>query len=406
MKLLNFEGYIDDVILERGKNYFQHGHVEKISQASQNQFSVEVEGTESYTVEIFFNETGEIVNTFCDCPYDLGPYCKHQIAAFFALRNELDGRMKLPTAEKKPDIITIVSNLQKEELIDLILSFSKEYPEIEKKLLFKYSPAKDEISSSKKLIREYINKAKRNRFIEWRDVGNALKGAEMTLEKSREKIEMGDTKTAVLLCLTVLSIVVDMLQYCDDSNGYVGEVINESLAIIDDAVFTNLSELTDSQKSEIFDAIMKEALHKRYDGWEEWSRELLRTCIYFSRNKIIRNKIEKQLNKMLESTRGDSWSSKYEVENIKILQLELMERNGEEEKARQFILDNIKYSSFREKEINRLMEKEKYVEAIQLCEQGEKTDKEYRGLIHKWKKYRFQAYEGLGDIPKQRDMAL
>jgi hypothetical protein len=360
MKLQKFEGDIDDVILERGRKYFQQGHVEKIKEVDRNHYRVQVVGSENYAVEIILDDTEEIDKTYCDCPYDLGEYCKHQVAAFFALREKFSGEKNLPVAVEESSIVQIISNLQRNELIQIILTISEENPDIEKRLLFKYAPAKDEISSSKKLIREYINKAKRNRFIEWRDVGYALKGAEMTLEKAREKIEGSDTKITVLLCITVLSIVVDMLQYCDDSNGYVGDAINESLAIIDDAVFTNLNKLTDSQKNEIFDAIMKEALHKRYDGWEEWNRELLRTCIYFSENATIRKKIEKQFNKMLDSIGGDSWSSNHDKENIKLLQLEVMERNDEEEKARQFILDNIKYSSFREKEINRLIEKEKY----------------------------------------------
>jgi hypothetical protein len=349
MKLLNFEGFIDDVILERGKNYFQHGQVEKISQRGQNQYIVEVEGSENYTVEISLNETEEIVNTYCDCPYDLGPYCKHQVAAFYALRDHLDGKKSVPTAEKKADITTIISNLQKEELIHIILTFSEEYPEIEKKLLFKYSPAKDEIASSKKLIKEYINKAKKNRFIEWRDVHPALRGAEMTLEKAQEKIETGDTKTAILLCITVLSIVVDMLQYCDDSNGYVGDTINESLGLIDEAVSNALDRLNDNQQKELFDIIMKEALHKRYDGWDEWSRNLLGTCIHFCSNKAIRNKLEKQFDKLLESVSDTSWSAKHEIESVKELQLELIERFDSDKKAQQFIYDNIQYSSFREK---------------------------------------------------------
>jgi hypothetical protein len=52
------------------------------------------------------------------------------------------------------------------------------------------------------------------------------------------------------------------------------------------------------------------------------------------------------------------------------------------------------------------MVKEEYAAVIELCGQGEKVDVEYQGLVHKWKKYRFQAYEGLGDIPKLREMAL
>ncbi|MBT2697470.1 hypothetical protein J7E79_08595 [Bacillus sp. ISL-40] len=55
----------------------------------------------------------------------------------------------------------------------IILDLSDDFPEIEKQLLFKYTPHKDEISSAKKLITESINRAKRKGFIDWRHVAPA-----------------------------------------------------------------------------------------------------------------------------------------------------------------------------------------------------------------------------------------
>ncbi|MDF2787273.1 MAG: hypothetical protein K0S80_371 [Neobacillus sp.] len=107
-------------------------------------------------------------------------------------------------------------------------------------MLFKFANTEDEISASKKLIREYINNAKRNGFIDWRHVDSALQGAEMTLKKAQEKIELGDSETAVLLALEVLSPVVKMIQYCDDSNGGVSFIMNRAISSIEQAVTTDL----------------------------------------------------------------------------------------------------------------------------------------------------------------------
>src|SRR3954453_12332627 len=158
MHLPNFEEYFDDVILQRGQNYFDHGHVAKIEEVEKNHYVVEIVGSEYYTVEIFFNEADEMVDTFCDCPYDWGDFCKHQAAALFALRKERNmeaskTNSKQPsTNRKKVDLKTIVSNLEKEELVKIILHISNEYKGIEKQLLFKYAPTEDEISTSKKMI--------------------------------------------------------------------------------------------------------------------------------------------------------------------------------------------------------------------------------------------------------------
>ena len=63
---------------------------------------------------------GEILNTYCDCPYDWSDYCKHQAAALFALRSKKNNNASRPKQEKtnirqekKSDLKSIVSNLQK-----------------------------------------------------------------------------------------------------------------------------------------------------------------------------------------------------------------------------------------------------------------------------------------------------
>ncbi|WP_141430446.1 SWIM zinc finger domain-containing protein [Bacillus sp. 03113] len=412
MKLFEFEEQIDDVILQRGRDYFNNGNVEEIKEIDNNRYIVEVAGSEIYTVSIKLNENEVILETDCDCPYDWGEFCKHQAAAFFALKDEKEGnskksrKKKTTKPEKKVNLKTIVSSLSKDDLINIILESSYEYPEIEKKLLFKYAPAKDEISVSKKLIREYINRSKRHGFIEWRYVSDAVQGAEITLEKAQAKIEDGETESAVLLCIAVLSIVVDMLQYCDDSSGIVGDIINTSLEMIDEAVSEGIDQLNQQQEKTLFTAILKEAQNSRYEGWTDWSISLLKACVYFAGNADLRLTLETLFNRMIEKAGNDAWNSKYIKENVKLLQLELLEQFDGDEKVKQFINENVYYSPIREIAINRLLKKEDYHEVIRLCKEGEEVDKEYRGLVSRWKKYRFQAYEMMGAISEQKALAL
>jgi hypothetical protein len=411
MDFINFEDYIDNVILKRGKDYFTHGHVERITEVNHNHFVIEVSGSENYIVEIFIDDSGEIVDASCDCPYDWGDYCKHQVAAFYALNEQSVEIISKPSKKKaslknKIDLEQIVSNLSKEELIQIVLNISKEHQEIEKKLLFKYAPTEDEITSSKKLIREYINKYKRRGFIEWNDVYDALNGAHMTLDKARQKIEINDIESAVYLGLSVLSIVVDMLQYCDDSSGYVGNVIDDSLSFIDEALLNGMARLNEREQKKLYDSIVKEALHKRYEGWTDWRNSLLESCIYFCGNAGLRKKLENQLNIMVASISDRSWDAEYERNNLDLLLLKIIEHYDEEEVSQRFIYERIQYSPFREKAILRLLDKGDYKEVVSLCKEGEELDKKYPGLVSKWKKYQLQAYEELGDIEKQRELML
>ena len=86
MDLNNFESYIDPKILERGYEYFENDYVTSVEESKENVFVAKVEGTHQYTVEVEFDLNWNIMDTMCDCPYDLGEYCKHQVAVFLALR--------------------------------------------------------------------------------------------------------------------------------------------------------------------------------------------------------------------------------------------------------------------------------------------------------------------------------
>ncbi|GAA0338415.1 hypothetical protein GCM10008967_30860 [Bacillus carboniphilus] len=87
MKIMTFEEHIDDLKLKRGKDYYLNDHIKSIEEISKNSYIVEVVGTDTYLVQIFTNDKKEILSTTCDCNYDRGEFCKHQIAAFFALKD-------------------------------------------------------------------------------------------------------------------------------------------------------------------------------------------------------------------------------------------------------------------------------------------------------------------------------
>jgi hypothetical protein len=310
--------------------------------------------------------------------------------------------VKLVNFEQSLKDVLEVQN--KEELVRVILEISDDYPDIEKRLLFKFTNNEDEITASKKLIREYINNAKRNGFIDWRHVDSALQGAEMTLKKAHEKIDLGDSETAVLLAIEVLSPVVKMIQYCDDSNGGVSFIMNRAISTIEQAVSTALENLDEKEQKKLFEVILKEALKKQYDGWSDWRYGLLNVCAIFSHKKDLRNKLEKQLD-TLEQKAGTSWSEEYEKQQVRLLQFEIIEKCDGPSAAEKFIYKNIKISDFREKAITRALENSDYEKVLELSISGEEVDKSYRGLVHKWKEYRYQAFEGLGDLENQRELA-
>lgn len=75
-------------ILERGAEYHQDGYVTKFD-VTEHEIDAEVEGTETYHVNIVLD--GEhVVHMTCDCPHaESGNNCKHMAAVLFRFEEHL-----------------------------------------------------------------------------------------------------------------------------------------------------------------------------------------------------------------------------------------------------------------------------------------------------------------------------
>ena len=172
MNLDNFEHYLDAAILERGKDYFEKGQVTSLVEEETGDWFAIVEGTDVYEVEIQLSEKGEMEESFCDCPYDWGPYCKHQVAVFYKLRSvKKSGDLKAGSKKfLRKSFNAVLSDLSKEELINIIIETAREYPDVKRHIQFKYAETENEVESCRKLVLEYINRAKHRGFVDWKHV--------------------------------------------------------------------------------------------------------------------------------------------------------------------------------------------------------------------------------------------
>ncbi|OUB00321.1 SWIM zinc finger family protein [Bacillus thuringiensis] len=222
-----------------------------------------------------------ITHTTCNCPYEHGIHCKHQVAAFYAVR---ESKTKTDSYIQPYNLRQVLLQKSHEELVTIICEMVNTYPEMETKLLFQHAPAQDDVNSCSQIINEYIHAVQDRGFIEYKDVSYAVQGAELVLEKVEQTATDGDTVKAVRMCLIVLSMMIDMLQGCDDSDGIVGGIIDESIASIDHIASTSIDKMSEATQQQIFQMLVQEASHERHDGWNEWEFPLLNICIYFCMN--------------------------------------------------------------------------------------------------------------------------
>ncbi|WP_316570839.1 hypothetical protein [Neobacillus sp. YIM B06451] len=410
MDINNFEEYFDPVILERGKDYYYENKVDHIIQDINGEYKAVITGSDVYSVTARLNSEREIDELTCDCPYDWTDHCKHKAAILYKIRDliENNGIIKQQEnpngANTQKSLQVILSTVDKDELIRIICDLSDQYPEIEKAIQFRYSVDENEVSQCKTLVTECINKEKYKGFISWSKVGPAVKGAELALERAVQRLEGGFYNQAIDISLVVMPPIVKMIDFSDDS-GYISPILNEATEIIKESA-QKVSEVESEQRQEeLFKKIIKEAKNKRYDGWSEWRHELLKAAVAFCGIKKLRSLLEKLLEQLLENEEPDNWSSDYEIEELKVLQLMLIERFDTEEKAEAFMESNIRFKTFREKAILRALEKEDFTKALQLCEDGIVLNSRLPGLVDMWKRYRYKTCEQMGDIENQKVLA-
>lgn len=229
MNLSNFENFINKKVLARGLDYYENECVSSIEERNANQYEAQVEGTDLYIVKVELDDQGNIIDTECDCPYDMGEYCKHQVAVFMVLRDMLnksaDGKEieakgldasvkinKIPVTKKakSTDIKKILSERTKGELIEFLYNLALEYEEIKQRIELNFDSENDvqELQQCIKLIQTYINKnADRSGFISYSNMYDAVKGAEMVLEKARHAFDQDKIMHSLDLILCVISSV-------------------------------------------------------------------------------------------------------------------------------------------------------------------------------------------------------
>mgnify|MGYP003367138589 CR=1 FL=1 len=115
MNIFDIENAVMPVILKRGQDYFRKEKVDQLMQVGPGEYVLEIEGTHIYEVFVEIDNHFNIVMSDCTCPYDMGPHCKHEVAAYLAIRKQLeDEQLSLEELEVR------LAEMEKDELIMLL----------------------------------------------------------------------------------------------------------------------------------------------------------------------------------------------------------------------------------------------------------------------------------------------
>lgn len=418
MNINNFKEYIDKTILRRGYDYYTDGNILDTCNEADNTYTFEVQGSEDYQVVVQLDDNGEIIYSECNCPYDFGPTCKHEVAAYFELADHISKEMNNKdknaniainnekTKKKKykePEIKEVLSNLSKEKLIDIILDITQKDRTLKNSLIVRYSKgnSEQELKKCKKLIDSIVRKhLGREGFISYREAGYFARDMEELLEKVRETDD-------IILTLDIAFLVIDegieAFQYADDSDGDVGCLVSETIGLIGEVISYN-EDIDINIKEELFEKLLSKSESKIFDDWTDYRIDMLGICAEVATTESLRDKLKIKLNHLIDKNSNNEYM-KYSNESMLHILFNMVNKYGTKEDAEQFIKDNLNFSSFRELFINKYIKEKNYEKVIELTLEGEKQDKGFAGLILKWKQIRYSSYKELSLKDDQRNLA-
>ena len=403
MKLQDFQFYVDRIIVDRGYDYYSSGLVTPMDSKSAA-YRFQVKGSDEYEVIITLNPEGEILTSYCDCPYDYGPVCKHETAAYFELMEQMhepDDEPDVSTGfQETPGLVEVLEGLRKDQLVNILVELAEEDAILENRLLMTYSDNAGK-ADLQKWIRSIVNKyLGRAGYIEYHDTNefvSELGECLVRIEDDADGIEALDQ------AFVLLEEAIDAFQYADDSDGDIGCLVEDTLAtmevVADDAV-----RFKPDLRQEVFDKLLSRSEHPMFEGWNEYQIALLKICTDVADSPEQIESVRRKVTSMIDETSTDYYRQ-YRNEELSRVLFRMIEQHGQEEESVKFIHDNLQYPSFREQMLHKYLAKKQFPQVIQLAAEGEQADKNLPGLVQKWKRFRYAAYKALSRETEQFSLA-
>ena len=396
IQLDRFEEQINEVILQRGLNYFRKGYVTDVEEIGYGDYEATVEGSDLYTVHLHI-EKGIVTEYDCDCPYDQGPVCKHIAAVLFYLQQDVlhleeDHPTKKTTKPSEMEQVDkILHLLPHEELKALLRDYCKKDKQVRGQFLFSYMDLcveQKELYSQQiqALIKSYSD---RYGFIEYRDAANLGRSVCGLLDEAADWPQRGKTAQAIYLAEATIEKMADVINNTDDSSGEIGGCISTATQMLADLAE---SGLVSPLREELFQWAIKQSKSKTLQGWD-WHFEVIRIAIDLIQSPQEKEQLLRILKK-IQTCDENSWN----YQQILNLRLQIIRKTENEEAAIRFMEANLSNPTFRKLLIEKALSEKNYPQVEKLANEGIKQDEKSKpGLAADWKNYLLTMYLQTGD---------
>lgn len=393
MNLKKFENHISKAIVNRGYDYYQDGNVLNVYEEDDKKYSFTVEGSEDYEVVVHIDNDWNIIYSFCDCPYDFGTTCKHEVAAYFKLFEILNNKnTEKHEVKKKVSLKEILEGLNKEELINIIENVAKNDKTLKRALVFKYSKCSDEeeIKKCKELVRSILDKyTDVAGYLLYDDASDFMDEIYVVIDKIRNIYEV--EKNYELAAEIAFAVIEETEKSCE----YIEEVddiysFNHDVIQLLDQICYEMKNFDIEKRKDMFDILAKKVKYDKNSFWGNYSEDIIAVLMQFSDDEILRETIKRIVSDLIIDKNND-----FDVERLSKMLFDILNEYGNEDDCEKFIKANLNFDTFREIMINRYIAENNFEKVIELASDGESLAKHTWNKGTKWKEIRYRAYEAL-----------
>jgi uncharacterized Zn finger protein len=214
----------------RGEDYFADGQVISLVEHA-GKLTATVQGTEEYSVKISIR-AGEL-DYNCSCPMGAdGAFCKHCVAVGLAW---LASFSEKPPAHRTETAATPVVTLEdarawlaqqdKTQLVEMLLDQATSDGHLRERLLLQAAAAAGQ-SANVAAIRQALNRATRTGgFVNYRAAGDFSRGIDQVVTSIADLLKAGYAAETIELTEYALGKVEQATMNMDDSDGYMGGIL-------------------------------------------------------------------------------------------------------------------------------------------------------------------------------------
>jgi len=386
LTLKQFELQINHTIVQRGREYYENGLVADLQETGNGFWHAEVTGNETYTVEINILRKNIVDSWSCDCPYE-GNTCKHVVAVLFRIREELAdsrGPEKMPAQTGFDKLLQSITLEECREFIAMQAARDKRF-----KALFEgYFAGKDDSINAgenyTRLLRSMVDNISDGEYVDYKAIPRFANDIHGLLEEGQLQIQKGNLRNTLMLARAVLTTVIELVTYYDDSGSYISPVLTDAAELL--SLIASTANAPDDLLKEVLVFVQSAVNDRRYFDYGDFGYSL--ADIYHTL--AIKLHQEKEYLEFIDSRLKMASKNEFTFEKdfFIVKKIAFLRAIGNTGEAGELVQKYMDVTAVRKEEVNRLIERKELEKAKKLVAEGIKIaeKKGHPGTVIDWEK--------------------